>query len=228
MPPADFAVPGQALSFVSDLVVLDHRIGTVMLIATVLNDGVDDADALWADAQARLDALQTGLAQPSEAWLAEVDLATPADPVSRTRREDYLAAVGDASKQYIRDGDVFQVVISQRFDLECTARSDRRLPRAAHAQPEPVHVPAHASSARTASAYSIVGSSPEALVKVQDGRVFTHPIAGSRPRGATPEEDLELDDELLGRRQGAGRAPDARRPRPQRPAQGLRGRHRSR
>jgi len=56
-PPADFSVPGQALGFVSSLVVLDHRYGTVLLIAAALNDGVDDSSTLWSDAQARLDDL---------------------------------------------------------------------------------------------------------------------------------------------------------------------------
>ena len=119
-PPADYSVPGQAFTFVADLVVLDHAVGTVQLIAAVLNDGVQDADELWADAQTRLDALQSGLAQPAEAWIAEVDLSLAATPSHRTSREDFLGAV-EKSKEYIRDGDIFQVVISQRFDQECTA-----------------------------------------------------------------------------------------------------------
>ena len=120
IPPADFAIPGQALSFVSELVVLDHRNGTAILIASALNDGTDAADALWQQAQEQLDALQHGLAQPSEAWLADVDLGVEPSPVPRVPAADYRAAV-ERSKQYIRDGDVFQVVISQRFDHEIAA-----------------------------------------------------------------------------------------------------------
>ncbi|MFF1633200.1 anthranilate synthase component I [Leifsonia sp. NPDC058248] len=195
-PPADFDVPGQALAFSADLVVIDHRSGTVQLIANVLNDGVDDADALWAEAQGRLDAMQTGLALPSEAWLAEVDLATPADPVSRTRREDFLASVVTA-KERIVDGDIFQVVISQRFELECSAHplDVYRVLRSLNPSP---YMYLLALERPDGGAYSIVGSSPEALVKVQNGRAFTHPIAGSKPRGATPEEDLDLEATLLG------------------------------
>jgi len=194
-PPADFSVPSQAQSFVSELVVIDHRDGTVLLIATALNDGVDDRDTLWSDAQSRLDAMQAALAQPSEAWLAEVDLGTPSQPIARVAEADYTAAI-ESSKTFIRDGDVFQVVVSQRFDHEITADpiDVYRVLRTLNPSPymyllsivdssgEPIH---------------IVGSSPEALVKVQDRRVYMHPIAGSRPRGANPERDLELADELL-------------------------------
>ncbi|MFF1879192.1 anthranilate synthase component I [Leifsonia sp. NPDC058230] len=194
-PPADYAIPGQALAFCADLVVIDHRSGTVQLIANVLNDGQDDEDALWTGAQGRLDRMQTALAQPAEAWLAEVDLATPADPVSRTKREDFLAAVVTA-KERIVDGDVFQVVISQRFELECSAHplDVYRVLRSLNPSP---YMYLLALERPDGGAYSVVGSSPEALFKVQNGRAFTHPIAGSKPRGATPEEDLEFETTLL-------------------------------
>jgi anthranilate synthase component 1 len=195
VPPADFSVPGQALSFVSELVVLDHRQGTATLISSVLNDGTDGTDTLWADAQAALDRLQTGIAQPSEAWIAEVDLTTAPTPIPRVSATDYELAV-ERSKQYIRDGDVFQVVISERFDHEITAEpiDVYRVLRALNPSP---YMYLLTLEAPAGDSYSIVGSSPEALVKVQDGRVIMHPIAGSRPRGDTPERDLELAEELL-------------------------------
>src|SRR5690606_10559412 len=194
-PPADFQVPGQAFTFVSELVALDHRTGAAILIAAALVDGTADADTLWDDAQSRLDAMQAGLAQPAEAWLADVDLDAVPQPRHRVPREDYLAAV-ERSREYIRDGDVFQVVISQPFDHDVTAppidvyRVLRTLNPSPYMYLLALETPAGAP-------YSIVGSSPEALVKVQDGRVFTHPIAGSRPRGEHPERDLELAEELL-------------------------------
>jgi anthranilate synthase component 1 len=195
IPPADFAIPGQALSFVSELVVLDHRNGTATLIASALNDGAEAAGPLWDGAQAQLDALQHGLAQPSEAWLADVDLAVEPSPVPRVPAADYRAAV-ERSKQYIRDGDVFQVVISQRFDHEIAAEpiDVYRVLRALNPSPYMYLLTLESPEGES---YSIVGSSPEALVKVQGGRVFTHPIAGSKPRGETPERDVELADELL-------------------------------
>jgi anthranilate synthase component 1 len=196
VPPADYAVPGQALSFVSELVVLDHRTGAAILIVSALNDGTDDPETLWTAAQGRLDELQHQLAEPSEAWLADVDLTVVPTPVARVEAEAYRAAV-ERSKQYIRDGDVFQVVISQRFDHELTAEpiDVYRVLRTLNPSP---YMYLLTLEAPDGAPYAIVGSSPEALVKVQDRRVFTHPIAGSKPRGETPEADGELADELLG------------------------------
>ena len=182
IPPADFAIPGQALSFVSELVVLDHRNGTAILIASALNDGTEAADALWQRAQGQLDALQHGLAQPSEAWLADVDLGVEPSPVPRVPAADYRAAV-ERSKQYIRDGDVFQVVISQRFDHEIAAEpiDVYRVLRALNPSPYMYLLTLESPEGES---YSIVGSSPEALVKVQDGRVFTRIRSPARSRAA--------------------------------------------
>ncbi|MBF4608334.1 anthranilate synthase component I [Curtobacterium sp. VKM Ac-1393] len=195
VPPADFDVPGQALSFVSELVALDHRTGLVLLVASVLNDGTDDAEALWSDAQLRLDRLQADLVQPSVATVAEAfEIAEPT-PTHRSTPDEYMAAV-ERSKEFIRDGDVFQVVVSQRFDHEVTADplDVYRVLRTLNPSPY-MYFLALADTAD--ERYWIVGASPEALVKVQSGRAITHPIAGSRPRGATPEEDVRFGEDLL-------------------------------
>ena len=195
IPAADFSVPGQALSFVSELVVLDHRTGSVLLIAAALNDGTDESGVLWSDAQSRLDAMQSALAQPSEAWLAEVDLTVEPTPLPRIEPSAYAEAI-EKSKKYIRDGDVFQVVVSQRFDHEITADpiDVYRILRTLNPSPY-MYLLTLVDTA--GEPYSIVGSSPEALVKVQDRRVTMHPIAGSRPRGESPDADQHLAEELL-------------------------------
>lgn len=195
IPPAEFSVPAQALSFVSELVVLDHRFGTVLLIAAALNDGTDERDALWGDAQRRLDCLQSSLAQPTDAWLADVDLSITPKPTPRTDPAGFRDAI-DRSKKFIHDGDVFQVVISQRFDLKVTAEpvDVYRVLRTLNPSPYMYLLTLVASDGEP---YSIVGASPEALVKVSGDRVYMHPIAGSRPRGETPERDSDLADELL-------------------------------
>jgi len=194
-PPADFSVPGQSLAFVAELAALDHRTGLVLLVASALNDGTDDAEALWTDAQTRLDRMQADLVQPTVATVAEAfDIAEPT-PRHRTTPDEYMAAV-ERSKEHIRDGDVFQVVISQRFDHDVTAdpldvyRVLRML------NPSPYMYFLALEDTEGARSW-VVGASPEALVKVQDGHAITHPIAGSRPRGATPEEDVRLAAELL-------------------------------
>jgi anthranilate synthase component 1 len=115
--------------------------------------------------------------------------------VPRIQPEDYYAAV-ERSKQFIRDGDVFQVVISQRFDHEITADpiDVYRVLRTLNPSP---YMYLLSLLTPDGEPYWIVGSSPEALVKVDNDRVYMHPIAGSRPRGVGPEEDIALADELL-------------------------------
>jgi anthranilate synthase component 1 len=101
-----------------------------------------------------------------------------------------------ASKDHIVAGDVFQVVVSQRFDLDSSASpiDIYRVLRSLNPSP---YMYLLALPRIAGEDYAVVGSSPEALVKVSRGRVFTHPIAGSRPRGESPEDDLRLENELL-------------------------------
>ncbi|NRD25981.1 anthranilate synthase component I [Frigoribacterium sp. VKM Ac-2836] len=193
-PPAEFTVPSQALSFVSELVALDHRTGAVFLVATALNDGTDDPDDLWSDAQSRLDDLQSRLAAPSETFLSDVDLTIEATPTRRSSDAEYAHAI-ERSKQFIHDGDVFQVVVSQRFDHGVTAEplDVYRVLRTLNPSPYMYLVTLDDVQGRP---YTIVGSSPEALVKVDGRRAYTHPIAGSKPRGTSPDEDQRYADEL--------------------------------
>jgi len=195
-PPADHDVPGQAFIFVSELVVLDHKLGTVALIASVLVDeAADSADVLWEDAQARLDALEERLAAPSTPDIAQIDLDAVAAPVHRSTQAEYEQLVVRA-KEFIRDGDVFQVVLSQRFDQPTDAHplDIYRVLRALNPSPYMYLVSLETPAGEP---YTVVGSSPEALVKVIGGRATSHPIAGSRPRGATPEADAANAEDLL-------------------------------
>ena len=193
-PPADYAVPEIGMVFASEVVAVDHLKGSVSLIVTVLHDGAQDPDTAWADAQRRLDALEKRLGAPIEAQLAEVDLGIVPAPHLRTPRADYLAAV-ETAKEHIRDGDVFQVVVAQRFDLPTTASPFDVYRVLRQLNPSPyMYLLAH--ERQDGTPFAVVGSSPEALVKVADGRVFSHPIAGSRPRGATPEADEAFAAEL--------------------------------
>ena len=194
-PPADYDIPGQALGFVRELVVVDHRTGTVLLIATALNDGTADADGLWSEASEALDVLTERLAEPTPAYLAEVDLSRLPEPRHRTAEPEFTAAV-EAGKALIRSGDVFQVVLSQRFDHDVTAEAldVYRVLRTLNPSP---YMYLLSLSDPDGEPFWVVGSSPEALVKVDRGRVYMHPIAGSRPRGDSPEEDLDLAAELL-------------------------------
>ena len=190
-------LPTQGLNFVSELVVIDHREGTVVLVANVLNDEEQsDAGTLWDDAQHRLDQMQRALATPTSSPLGTIDRETMPTASRRTAETDYLAGV-ERSKQYIVDGDIFQVVLSQRFDQECSAEPLDVYRVLRHLNPSPYLYLLQCEDARGVP-FAVVGSSPEALVTVQDtGHVMTHPIAGSRPRGTTVDEDLQHERELL-------------------------------
>lgn len=191
-------LPTQGLNFVAELVVIDHREGSVVLLANVLGDAgtAADNDELWADAQARLDTLQASLAAPLASPLGKLDRSALPEARRLTEESDYLESVR-GSQQYIVDGDIFQVVISQRFDIDCTADPLDVYRVLRHLNPSPYLYLLQLEDG-DGKPFSVVGSSPEALVTVQEsGHVLTHPIAGSRPRGASVEEDQQLERELL-------------------------------
>jgi anthranilate synthase component 1 len=113
----------------------------------------------------------------------------------RSTREEFEEAVR-RGKEAIREGEVFQVVLSQRLDLDCPAEplDVYRVLRTINPSP---YMYCMVLQDPVGAEFAVVGSSPETLVKVTDGHVTTFPIAGSRPRGATPEADAELVTELL-------------------------------
>lgn len=194
-PPAEIPVPGQALAFVADLVAIDHARGMVHLVANALNDDTHDGDVLWADAQARLDRLQAQLAAPTEAVLERVDLDAAPVFTARTSAAEYMAAV-DRAQAFVDAGEVAQVVLSQRFDTTVTASPLDVYRVLRTLNPSPYMYLLNLQDLQGAH-YHVVGSSPEALVRISGGRARTHPIAGSRPRGETPERDAALAAELL-------------------------------
>ncbi|MFE9121125.1 anthranilate synthase component I [Streptomyces sp. NPDC007172] len=188
----DLRLPELTMLLTSDLAVLDHWDGSVLLIANAINHndldtGVDEA---YEDAVARLDAMAADLAKPAE----YAPVALPASELP-----EYTALWGGAAyqdavediKERIRAGEAFQVVPSQRFETPCRASAldVYRVLRATNPSPYMYLF--------RFDGFDVVGSSPEALVKVEDGRAMLHPIAGTRPRGATPQRDQALADELL-------------------------------
>ena len=191
-PSQESQVPEQGLVFVRDLLVIDHRLSVIHVCTAVLDRGTPDEQ--WNGAQERIASIITRL----NGSIALSPLAPPAGDTPparlRTPHNDFLESV-NAAKQYVRDGDVFQVVLSQRFDTAVTASSldVYRMLRALNPSPYMYLLCLETASGRP---YEIVGSSPEALVKTENGRVFSHPIAGSRPRGATPDDDASLADSL--------------------------------
>ena len=110
-------------------------------------------------------------------------------------RELFMSAI-DRGKQAIVDGEIFQVVVSRRFETACGADSLDVYRTLRRINPSP-YMYLYSFEDAHGRPYSIVGSSPEALVTVTGRQAVTHPIAGSRPRGATVDEDLALGEDLL-------------------------------
>ncbi|MEU0274965.1 anthranilate synthase component I [Streptomyces sp. NPDC006307] len=188
----DLRLPELTMLLTSDLAVLDHWDGTVLLIANAINHndldtGVDEA---YADAVARLDAMAADLAKPLATEPAALPPSELPPYTALWGGKAYQDAVEDI-KERIRAGEAFQVVPSQRFETPCTAGAldVYRVLRATNPSPYMYLF--------RFDGFDVVGSSPEALVKVEDGRAMVHPIAGTRPRGATPQEDQALAEELI-------------------------------
>jgi anthranilate synthase component I len=196
----DLHIPELTMLLASDLAVLDHRDGTVLLIANAINHndldtGVDEA---YHDAVARLDAMTADLTRPTTTPAAELPPSELPEATARWGGAAYQAAVEDV-KERIRAGEAFQVVPSQRFETPCSASAldVYRTLRATNPSPYMYLFRFAGPEGGTDGGFDVVGSSPEALVKVEEGRALLHPIAGTRPRGATPQQDAALADELL-------------------------------
>ncbi|MGH8773633.1 MAG: anthranilate synthase component I [Jiangellaceae bacterium] len=198
--PDDLGLPEMSFLLATDLAVLDHEDGTVLLVANAVNwDDTDErVDEAWADGVARLDRMTAELAAPTPSSVSSYDADAAPVHDSRTPRPDYLAAV-ERAKEEIRAGEAFQVVVSQRFEMATAADAldVYRVLRRGNPSPYMYLVRLPGPDGGAEGAFDVVGSSPEALVKVTGDRAMTHPIAGTRWRGETPEADAALAAELL-------------------------------
>jgi anthranilate synthase component 1 len=192
----DLGMPELAMMLVTDLAVLDHTDGSVLLIANVLpGDGDGEPGGSGYDAAvARLDAMAAALAAPAPpgvAVLAQAELPAVTSNLPPGRYEQGVERI----REHIRAGDAFQVVLSQRFEVPTTADALDlyRVLRATN--PSPYMYLLRFAGRETP--FDVVGSSPEALVTVTGGQAVVHPPAGTRPRGATEEEDVRLAEGLL-------------------------------
>ena len=186
--PDELGTPDILLMQSDELAVFDNLKGRLYLIVHA-----DTAEPrAMARANRRLDELVHRLRQggPGYPETLEGRLLDEADFVSGFTREGFIEAV-EKSKEYIRAGDIFQVVLSQRLSVPFKARpvDVYRALRALNPSPYMYYLDVGGTQ--------VVGSSPEILVRLQDGKVTVRPIAGTRPRGDTPERDAELEAELL-------------------------------
>ncbi|MQA76861.1 MAG: anthranilate synthase component I [Streptosporangiales bacterium] len=183
----DLRLPDVTMLLATDLAVLDHHDGTVLLIANAFPG--DDPDAAYDDAVARLDDMTAALRRPADASAVTMDPDAVPRPSCNTPDGGYQDAV-ERAKEYIRAGDAFQIVPSQRFELRTSAQplDVYRVLRTTNPSPYMYLL--------DLGDHHVVGSSPEAHVKVTEGTAMLHPIAGTKPRGATPEDDAALEQEL--------------------------------
>jgi anthranilate synthase component 1 len=186
--PDELGTPDMVLLLSEEVAVFDNLAGRLYLIVNI-DPSLPDA---WKSSQRRLDKLSHRLRCGSPGY---------GDPLSHPAvaeqdfhfgfsREDFIAAV-QTSKEYILSGDIFQVVLSQRMSVPFAARSldVYRALRALNPSPYMFYIDLGDTQ--------IVGSSPEVLVRVQNQKVTLRPIAGTRHRGETLEEDRRLEEELL-------------------------------
>jgi anthranilate synthase component 1 len=189
----DLQLPEIAFMLTSDLAVMDHSNGTVTLIANAINwDGSNErVDEAFQDAQDRLDRMFAELQGSLVGDVNEIpEFATPEFDRNISAAE-YRSKV-EIAKEEIRAGEAFQIVISQRFATDVTADSLDIYRALRLNNPSP-----YMFIFRFESGFDVVGSSPEALVKVTGREVMVHPIAGTRKRSTSLEEDIRLGEELL-------------------------------
>lgn len=193
-PAQDYARPKIHLEMVQDIIVLDHKTSSVLVVSNIYCDSTTDYAQAYDQALNRIESLQTKLAEPTAQTLSPATITTLSERKARTSHEDFLAAI-EKAKLHVVAGDVFQVVLSQRIDMKVQARpiDVYRVLRALN--PSPYMYLLNYSDA--SGEYAVVGSSPEALVKVSGTKVVMHPIAGSRPRGKDQTQDVELADSLI-------------------------------
>jgi anthranilate synthase component 1 len=189
----DLNLPEIAFMLTSDLAVMDHSNGTVTLIANAINwDGSDSrVDEAFAESQERLDRMYRDLQSPLPGDVSDIpEFARP--EFDRNITEEEFCAKVEIAKEEIRAGEAFQIVISQRFATAAKADALDIYRALRLSNPSP-----YMYLFRFAGGVEVVGSSPEALVKVTGREVMVHPIAGTRKRSASIEEDIRLGEELL-------------------------------
>jgi len=193
-PTKDYNQPNIHLEMVQDIVVVDHKSSSLLLVSNIYCEHDMSYEDAYEEAAQRISGLFDLMSSATPPTLAVPDGNVESELIHRTKKEEFLASI-ERAKEYVVAGDVFQVVISQRFDIEVTARpiDVYRVLRALNPSPYMYLL----NYADEDGDYSVVGSSPEALVKVTGKEVIMHPIAGSRPRSADAVEDEALAESLL-------------------------------
>ncbi|MCA9079897.1 MAG: anthranilate synthase component I [Planctomycetaceae bacterium] len=191
-PEDDRHLPDLSFAIYDEMIVFDHIRKTILVVANARTDG-DDLQVEYDRACARVDELcrrleqnRTGLTMPDVTTVS----STSREWTSNFTQAEFEAAV-ESCKEYIRAGDIFQVVLSQRLQLETSAAPLDVYRALRVVNPSPFMFLLQTPSV------TLVGSSPEIMVRVEDGETTIRPLAGTRKRGANEAEDRALAEELL-------------------------------
>ena len=189
----DVDIPEIAMMLTSDLAVYDHKEGDITLIANVINwDGsTERVDEVYGLAIKRLDKMESDLLKNTDNQFKEIPDRVSPQFKRNTTDEGYVNKV-ELIKEEIKSGEAFQVVLSQRFTMSSDSDPFDLYRVLREQNPSP-----YMYLFRFANGLSVVGSSPEALVKVTGNEVMIHPIAGTRARNKDPKIDDALAKELL-------------------------------
>jgi len=191
-PPDVLGVPDMVLVRPTIVIIFDNVKDEMTVVTPVRPTPRQTAAKAYAAAQKRLAAVVAALdeAVPHAATATTATRMPVSDPVSNTTPAEYMGMIAKA-KEYIRAGDAFQIVLSQRFSTPFTLPPFALYRALRRTNPSPFlyHL--------DLGGYALVGSSPEILVRVRDGEVTIRPLAGTRPRGATPQQDEALAESLL-------------------------------
>jgi anthranilate synthase component 1 len=185
--PSSAGLPVFRLALMDTVVVFDHRRHTLRVIANAFLD--DGAEAAYRDARERIAAVLERLEGPRPPEPAAPHV--PLDARSNVTAEAYCAAVARA-QEYIRAGDIYQVILSQRFATPVPGLDPLAIYRALR-----VLNPSPYMFFLDIGGSTLVGSSPERLVRVEEGRIDMRPLAGTRPRGKSAADDAALAEALL-------------------------------
>jgi anthranilate synthase component I len=193
----ELGVPDACLMFFDEILAFDHVRKEIFLILTADLTRQPDVDAAYAQALRRLGSLERRLASPLPKAKRRKATTGKLELTPRTAKRDYMKSVQKV-KEYVAAGDIFQCVLSQRFD--CTPGVDAfeiyRSLRIVNPSPYMYFLRFPLVKGSRTSEAHIVGSSPELLVRVHDGQIEYHPIAGTRPRGTNAERDRALEADL--------------------------------
>jgi anthranilate synthase component 1 len=196
-PPDDRRLPDLSFAFYDQMVVFDNVDKTMTVIALARVDGAGSGksglDAAYADACRRVEALTARLSEADRSLRpAEIEVGGEVTiPVSSNFTPAKYEAAVEKCLEYIRAGDIFQVVLSQRFQTKLTAPSFELYRTLRVVNPSPFMFYLRLPQV------TLVGSSPEIMVRVVSGKVTVRPLAGTRPRGRDDAEDRRLAEELL-------------------------------